>query len=45
MLHWRCSVAATKGNVGEVFGEGVVGEAGTLLDLIAGIGVICLIVE
>lgn len=38
-------LAATKGNVGEVFREGVAGGEGTLLGLIAGIRVICLIVK
>lgn len=36
---------ATKGNAGEVSGEGAVGGEGTLLGFIAGILVVCLIVK
>lgn len=38
-------LAATKGNVGKDLGEGEVVGEGMLLDLIAGIGVICLTVK
>jgi hypothetical protein len=51
MPHWGwpelpfASLAATKGNAGEGFREGLVGGEGILLDLIVGIPVIYLIVK